>query len=130
MNRALLIAVCVAVLAVILALSQCQSARNANTRAEVSDSQAGATAASGADAVGTVGAVADRDADTDQLTRENADAIRNAPGASAPIDPDLRGVGLASLCRRAAYRSRAECVQYASPDAVAGTGGGSAPADR
>lgn len=130
MNRILLIVGAVVLLALIIALSQCQSARDAGTRADVSEGQAGAAVENGADAVGTVGAVAGRDAGTDQITRENADAIRNAPGADAPVDAGLRDAGLASLCRRSAYRSRAECVQFAPAGAVAGAGGGSAAADR
>ena len=40
--------------------------------------------------------------------------IRNAKGADAPVDPAVRDAGLASLCRRAAYRSSERCLRFTS----------------
>jgi hypothetical protein len=61
------------------------------------------------DAVGQHGARSDA---IDTITEENERDIRKAPGADAPVDPGVRDAGLRSLCRRAAYRGRAECVQF------------------
>jgi hypothetical protein len=102
-------------LAVIGGVTSCQMARNAKIEARLSKGQTGAALASGADAVDTVGDVSARAAASDALTKENADAIRSAPGAAVPVDPALHGAGLAGLCRRAAYRGRPECLQQPAP---------------
>lgn len=96
-------------------LRSCQEARTAGTVAKVAKGQAGAAIQSGADAANTIGNRMAADAATDQLTRENEDAIRNAEGAAAPVAAPARDAGLASLCRRAAYRGKPECVQHAAP---------------
>ena len=98
-------------LAVIGGVRSCQTAQIAKTETRLSKGQTGAALESGADAVGTVGDVGDRASTSDQLTRENADDIRNAPGADAPVDPAVHAAGLRALCTRAAYRGRPECVQ-------------------
>lgn len=68
---------------------------------------------SGSDAVATVGQVGARDQTADDLTRRNADDIAHARGADAPVDPAARDAGLRSLCKRAAYRGSAKCLQLA-----------------
>lgn len=97
--------------AVIGGVRSCQSAQTAKVEARLGKNQTGAALASGADAVETIGDQQGREAAADQLTRENADAIRNAPGADAPVDPALDAVARERLCRRAAYRVRPECLQ-------------------
>jgi hypothetical protein len=87
----------------------------AKTEARVSAGQAGAAVASGKDAANTVGNRMDADAAEDTLTKENADAIRNADGASAPVAAPVRDAGLRSLCRRAAYSRDPKCLQHADP---------------
>lgn len=87
----------------------------AKTEAKLSGNQTGAAFESGKDAVDTLGKSAARDAATDTITRENDRAIRNAPGAAAPVDPAARDAGLRSLCRRAAYRGKPECLQQPAP---------------
>ncbi|MBP6876547.1 MAG: hypothetical protein KBC34_00875 [Phenylobacterium sp.] len=73
-----------------------------------------AHARSATDAAGAIAARAGRDAATDTLTRENADAIRSAPGAGQVLDPHLNRAGLDALCLRDAYRAAPACLR--SPD--------------
>jgi hypothetical protein len=94
-------------------LRSCQAARTAKTETRLSNNQTGAAIASGADAANTVGDVGARAAETDRTTLENADEIRSAPGADAPVNTGVHGAGLRSLCKRAAYRGRPECMQLA-----------------
>lgn len=98
-----------------LLLNQCQKTRNAKAEADLYLEQADAAVRSGRDAVDTFGNRVAEDAAGDALTRENDNAIRNAEGASAPVAYGVRDAGLASLCRRAAYRGDPKCVQYADP---------------
>jgi hypothetical protein len=100
-------------LAVIGGVRSCQMASTAKTEAKLSANQAGAALASGKDAVDTLGKTAAAEANTDTITEENERAIRQAPGADAPVDPAVHDAGLRSLCRRAAYRGKPECVQFA-----------------
>lgn len=86
----------------------------AKTEAKLNANVAGAALESGTDAVGTVGAQHASEGAVDALTRENDHEIRNAPGADAPVDPAAHAAGIRSLCKRAANRQRAECLQYAS----------------
>lgn len=100
-----------ALLAGFLWLQSCQTARTAKTEAKLSQNQTEAALASGKDAVETVGETAAGASATDAITRENDRAIRNAPGAAAPVDPAAHAAGIASLCRRAANRGKPECLQ-------------------
>ena len=61
--------------AILFALSQCQSARNARTEARLSDNQAEAVSQSARDAIGTAGAVAGRDAGV--MTSQGAMTMRS-----------------------------------------------------
>lgn len=110
-RRVVLIGLAAFLIAVIGGVHSCRLAQTAKTEAKLSANQTGAALASGKDAVDTVGQTAARDAATDTITRENDRAIRNAPGAAAPVDPAAHAAGLASLCRRAAYRGKPECLQ-------------------
>lgn len=87
--------------------------KSAKVERDLNRNQAGAALESGKDAVGAVGSAGERAAAGDQLTQENRNAIQNAPGADAPVDPGVRDAGLRSLCKRAAYRERPECLQHA-----------------
>jgi len=118
MNRGTKLLVALGIAALLLAflwLRSCEQARSAKTQAKLSAGQAGAAIESGRDAANMIGNRMEAEAETDQLTRENADAIRNAEGASAPVAAPVRDAGLASLCRRAAYRGKPECLQHADP---------------
>ena len=109
--RALMIAGGVVLLLGFLWLRSCDEARSAKTQAKLSTGQAGAAIQSGGDAANTIGNRMEADAASDLTTRENADAIRNAEGAGAPVAAAVRDAGLAGLCRRAAYSRDARCVQ-------------------
>jgi hypothetical protein len=113
--RALVALVLLALLAAIVVQRSCSIARNAAATAKLATGQAGAAIASGHDAADTIGNRMAGDAAGDAITRENDDAIRNAHGADALVDPAASTVGLRSLCRRAAYRGDPQCVQYADP---------------
>jgi len=114
---------------VLFGVSQCNSARQANTRAELGEGQAEAAGENAADAVDTAGAVAAAHGEADSLTRENADAINNAEGAAAPVNPAARDAGLDSLCRRASYRDVADCVQRAGAGSDEGADAARSPPD-
>jgi hypothetical protein len=109
----------IVVLAVLLlaagfvSLKSCQSAQVAKTEGRLGRNQSTAALESGADAVGTVSNQIGREAAIDQMTKENFDAIRSAPGADAPVPPAVDAVARERLCRRAVYRVRPECLQYA-----------------
>jgi len=89
--------------------------RTAKIETRLATGQAAAALASGQDAANTIGNRMDADASTDTVTRENDHAIRTARGADAPVDPALRDIALRGLCRRAAYRHDAKCLQHADP---------------
>lgn len=101
----------VTALAILLALYSCSRQRDAATEAKISSGQAGAAIQSGADAVDMLGNRADADAATDEITRENANAIHHAEGADAPVAADARAAGLRSLCKRQAYRDDPKCLR-------------------
>jgi hypothetical protein len=45
----------------------------------------------------------------DVATKESTDAIRNSPGASAPVDPALHATGLRALCVYDAHHDSVQC---------------------
>lgn len=110
---ALALAVLAGIVAALLIWNAWGARSAAKTETRLSKNQAEASLESGADAVGTVGAVGATEVQIDVITRENERAIRTAPGADAPVDPDLDALARRGLCRRAAYRERAECLQFA-----------------
>lgn len=99
----------------VLSVGKCAYDQRAKTEVELSKGQAGAATASGRDAVATVGNQAATEQETDRITKENEDAIRNADGSGEPVAGGVRDAGLDSLCRRAAYRSDPKCLQRAAP---------------
>lgn len=103
-------------LAGFLILQSCQSARNAKTEARLNSNQTEAAMNSGSDAVNTVGAQGGRESAIDAATKENTDAIRNAEGADTPVPAAVSAATRERLCRRAVYRVRPECLQYATPE--------------
>jgi len=84
----------------------------AKAEVRLAGSQADAASASAAEAIATIAAGAASEAAIDAITLENDRAIRNAPGASAPVDPGVAAAGLAGLCRRAAYLRDQRCLQF------------------
>jgi hypothetical protein len=114
-GRAMAALAIVALLAGLLTVDRCQTARTARTEARLATGQADAAVQSGADAVNTVGNRMSADAAIDTITQENRDAITKADGASAPVAAPVRNAGLRSLCGRAAYSGNPRCVQHADP---------------
>ncbi|MEM6494845.1 MAG: hypothetical protein AAF650_10750 [Pseudomonadota bacterium] len=86
------------------------------TEAELNANRADAAIESGHDAANTVGNVGARAQASDALTQSNSEEIRNAEGANQDVDPGVARAGRRSLCRRAAYRDKPECVQLAAPE--------------
>ena len=113
-----------------LTVHSCTSARQASTEANLATSAGEASVGNGKDAVNSISGAAARTADTDKTTLENADAIRNAEGADAPVNPAVRNAGLDSLCRRAAYRCTEQCLQRAAARGMADAGTGCATSRR
>lgn len=111
-----------AIAAVVLALgawwvvSAFISGKTAKTEARLSEKQAEAAMESGTDAVETVGRTIEYERHVDYITRENERAIQSAPGADAPVDPDLARVARERLCNRRAYLEHPDCVLNAPPE--------------
>lgn len=86
--------------------------KSAKTEARLSENQAEAAMESGTDAVETVGRTIEYERHIDYVTRENERAISEAPGADAPVNPDLDNLARQRLCQRAAYSEHPDCLQY------------------
>lgn len=108
-----MIAIAVAVLALIigpmLVVRSCDKRHSQAAQERVEDSQAQAASNSAADAIATVSASGRNEAASEELTRSNEKAIRAADGANDAVNPSVRDAGLASLCRRKAYRNDPKC---------------------
>jgi hypothetical protein len=87
----------------------CRKLSHDSARARLGEETARSAGQSGKDAVATVGAAAQREAQSSDLTRANEQEIRHAQGADVRIDPAVRDAGLGGLCRRAAYRDDERC---------------------
>lgn len=105
----------VVMLAALWLLGALTSGQRAKSEAKLGRNTTEAALGSGRDAVATVGQQSAAEDAIDATTKENAHAIHNAEGADAPVAAPARDAGLASLCRRAAYRQRGECVQFTPP---------------
>lgn len=68
------------------------------------------------DAVKTLDDAGRRDRLTLVVQQENARAIREAPGADAPVDPELGRRMRVGLCRYAAYAADPGCVEVRGRD--------------
>lgn len=99
-----------AVLAVWWLVSSLTSEQTAKTQARLSTNQTQAALASGTDAVATVSRTIEHERRVDIITRETERVIREAPGADAPVDPDLHRLAVDRLCHRAAYLEHPECL--------------------
>lgn len=93
----------------------CNKIRSQAAQSRLNEAQTGALGNSAADAVATQGAANKREAESQDLTRSNEKEIRNAEGASDPVNPAARDAGLRSLCRRAAYSNSERCRVFAAP---------------
>ena len=85
--------------------------KRAKVEAELNSNIAGAALESGRDAVNTVGQQQGSEAAVDALGRDNAAAIRNAPGASATVAPEASRAGITAICKRASARSDPKCAR-------------------
>lgn len=106
---AIIVAVLVAIAVAWAAFHFFEKSRAQGAQARVDHAQTAAMTNSAADAVNTAGAAADRETQSEDLTRSNQQEIRNAQGANDPVNPAVRDAGLRSLCRRAAYRGSERC---------------------
>lgn len=100
----------ITVLAVWWLISSLTSGQTARTQARLSTNQTEAALASGTDAVQSVGRTTEYERRVDIITRETERVIREAPGASTPVDPDLHWLGVGRLCQRTAYLEHPDCV--------------------
>lgn len=101
-------AVAVVVLALLL-LSQCEKRRNEHAQSKVDQAQVEAQSNSAADAINTVSEAGQREAGSEDLTRQNDRDIRAAPGAGDRVNMGVQTAGLQALCRRDAYRNTERC---------------------
>jgi hypothetical protein len=95
-----------------------ESRRRSVETATARSQAAVATAGSGLAAAASTAVDANHQAAlrSETLSRENQNAILNAPGADAPVDPALRDAWLDGLCRRAAYRDHPRCASVRPRD--------------
>lgn len=119
MDNLVRIGIGVAILLAVFWLYQFVTARP-EAEARLGKNQTEAAAQSGRDAVNTVGAQNKAEDQVDQITKENDSAIRNAPGADAPVDSRASDAGLRSLCKRRSAHRDPKCVQFLAADGVAG----------
>jgi len=110
----------VAALAVFIVVSAIAWGMGAGDRqranlAQASQSAADARATSGGDAVNAVAANAAHEAEIDQQSTENRDAILKAPGASAPVDPRVGDAGRRALCLRKSASRDPVCQRLLNP---------------
>ena len=93
-------------------VSSLTSGKAAKTQARLSTNQTESALASGTDAVQTVGRTNESERRIDVITRETERVIREAPGANAPVDPDLHSLAIERLCRRTTYLEHPDCLQH------------------
>lgn len=98
------------------AASSWMSGQSAKVEVKLKDNQVEAAMESGTDAVNTIGDQSGSEAAIDELTEGNRNEILSSDGSDAPVNPDVRSAGLRSLCRRAAYKQRDECLQLSPTD--------------
>lgn len=98
-------------IAAALALWWLYSTITAKPKAEarLGRNQVEAVQGSARDAVNTVGKAAEREAESDALTRDNERTIRDAEGSDAKVAQPVDAAGRSALCRRAAYRNDPAC---------------------
>lgn len=104
---AIMAVVFVAVLA--FAVSQCSQRRDQAAQSRVDKGQAAAASESARDSISTISNVSENEAASEDLGRQNEKDIRNAEGASDPVNPAAHNAGLRALCRRKAYSNDPRC---------------------
>lgn len=93
-----------------------QRAAEAKTAGAMSEARAG----SAAGAVQILDGAHANTTTSEALSRENADAIAQAPGAGQRLDPGLNDAARRGMCKRKAYRRSDECVQLLGEPGPAG----------
>lgn len=83
--------------------------RSQAAQARLGAEQSQAAVESGREASEAQAGVSANQAASEALGRSNEKDIRSAEGANAVVAAPVRDAGLASLCRRAAYRDRPKC---------------------
>lgn len=109
-----LIIIALAALIILFGPAACNKIRSLTAQGKLDQAQSEAARNSSVDAIDTQGEVSERQTKGEDLTRSNEKEIRDAKGASDPVDPAVTDAGLRSLCRRAAYRNSEQCRVYAS----------------
>lgn len=100
----------VLVLVVVLVLSRCDRASlEATTKAGDTFGQARTNAAAAGAAIND--RALNQAAQSQDLSRENADAIRAAPGADQAVNPEFNRTLRERLCHRPSNRRSPDCVQ-------------------
>lgn len=105
LRRIALGAILAALVAGLIALRSCHSARTAATASR----QHGAAIASGSDAVGTIGNAQAREEAIHQTVQEGIDAINQAPGGNSNDAADR------AACRLRSYRRSGKCIALLGP---------------
>ena len=91
-------------------IPQCVSKwRSERAQSRVDASQAGAASKSAGDAINAVASAGAREATSEDLTRDNARDIANAPGAGERVNSGVDLAGRKALCGRAAYANDPKC---------------------
>lgn len=109
---ALVVGVLVLIAAVTFGVTQCDKRRNQAAQSRVDNAQSGAASNSAADAIGTVARSGEREAASEDLTRQNERDIRAADGAGDRVNMGVHSAGLKALCQRAAYRNEPRCAPF------------------
>ncbi len=114
---AVFFAICAAaVFAVVIIVASIIHGQREAAQNKVDAGMGQARSESAADAMQTVERAHDAQAQSEALSRENEDAIRNAPGANQAVDPRVSDVARRRLCERASLRRTPECLQLIGPE--------------
>lgn len=97
------------IVAVGLFVRSCDARHSRAAQERVAHSQAEAQQQSAEEAINTVAAAGQREAESEALSRSNEKDIRNAEGSDAAVNPAARDAGIRALCLRNAYRNDPRC---------------------
>ena len=95
-------------------------AHQRTAEAKTASAMSGARAGSAAEAGKILDGAHANATTSEALSRENADAIAQAPGAGQRLDPGLNDAARRGMCKRKAYRRSDECVQLLGEPGPAG----------
>lgn len=94
------------------ALYSCDKRRSERAQSKVDAAQSEAASESAKDAIGTVTKAGERETASEELSRQNEKAIREAEGAAERVKPGVDYEGRRALCRRAAYANDPKCQMF------------------